>query len=152
MGLDANHLTGMTQLTFLAVWGGKIKNSQALSSLTGLPTLVLFDPEVDLAFLETMTELRDLTLSGFPGADLSPVGRPYNLNRLYLSRVQLQDIRWMCGLRNLQTLELYSTQISDLSFFPPLPKLTKLSLKGNLKQGELGSILRQQYPGVGIIT
>jgi Leucine-rich repeat (LRR) protein len=81
----------------------------------------------DLAPLEGLTGLQDLSLGGTPVSDLGPLQGLTGLQRLSLKGTQVSDLARLRGLTGLQTLWLDGTQVSDLT---PLQGLTGLQTLG----------------------
>lgn len=110
------------------------KDCLALNKFNKLQTLTLdFDTIANLAFLENLTELRSLSLSGAL-SDSSPVPFPLsrlkNLEILDLSCKGIGDLSEISHCSNLRRLKLNCKDIEKFSFLADLTELEYLDLSG----------------------
>ena len=123
---------------------GRLFVSTTVSDLTGLAyatalselTLQRFHtsaaaPALDLSPLQTLTQLRYLSLRGHV-EDLSPLRGLTTLTNLILSNNRIVDISPLRALTALKQLHLQNNQITDISPLSRLTHLEKLNLRGNV--------------------
>ena len=123
-------LSGLTNLTYLDLFGNEITNVSALSGLTNLTHLDLGWNEdiTDISALSGLTNLTRLTLLALKITDISALSGLTNLADLDLRQTKIKDISALSGLRRLQLLELDNIKITDISALSGLTNLTRLSL------------------------
>ncbi len=89
------------------------------------------DPASDCVWM-WLTNLTELTVSGFAASSLSFVTNLPNLTSLTLSATTISDLSPLSGLTNLRTLHLLSNPITNYNeVLPGLTRLTALSLAGD---------------------
>ncbi len=112
-------LVGLTQLTYLNLWGNSISDISPLAGLTKLTQLELSDNSIsDISSVAGLTNLTYLDLDGNSISDISGVSELTNLTRLELGGSggsNLSDLSPLANLTNLTILWLYGNNISDLS-------------------------------------
>ena len=85
----------------------------------------------EIAPLEYMTNLRELTIEYSYISDLSPLAGLINLRLLNLNENQIDNVAGLSDLVNLEVLELYDNQISSVASLAGLLNLTLLNLEAN---------------------
>jgi len=109
-----------------------------LSRCTGLLSLDMSDCIfADLSFLHSLTELRELDISGgninFGDSitnDISVLAQCTKLESLNLSRLQVDDISVLAQCTQLRTLNLSESSVSDISSLAQCTRLESLNLSG----------------------
>ena len=133
---DLSPLSGLANLEFLYIPYNRIANVAALADLTNLKTAYLSGNYLDdgaLEILSSLTGLQYLTLSEQASeiTDIAPLADLRSLIGLYLDgNERLEDIGVIANFRNLWSLYLGGTAVSDLSPLADLSDLTYLSLWG----------------------
>ena len=133
---DFSPLSGLTNLTRLALGGNSISDlsalSDAISGLTRLERLYLDTNSIsDVSALSGFTRLERLILYNNSISDLSPLSGLTNLEQLYLENNSISDVSSLSGLTNLAWLGLSANNISDVSSLSGLPNLIRLFLRSN---------------------
>ena len=140
--VNSNHisnfssLSGLTNLTRLALGGNSISDlsalSGAISRLTNLERLYLNNNNIsDVSALSGLTRLERLYLYNNSISDLSPLSGLTNLEWLYLDNNSISDLSSLSGFTNLANLSLSHNSISDLSPLSGLTNLARLWLDNN---------------------
>ncbi len=108
------------------------KEREALSQFKELKNLRLADCGLeDLAFLEGMTELTELSLEGNHVKEISSIGKLEKLKALSLRENEVEDIVPLTGLTQLRELDLGENGIGDITALGELTGLGKLRLDHN---------------------
>ncbi len=129
---DISPLSGLTNLTWLDLYGNSISDISPLSGLTNLTWLELSSNSIsDLTPLSGLTSLTQLYLRFNSISDISPLSGLTNLTLLWLRQNSISDISSLSGLTNLTSLFLNSNSISDISSLSGLTNLTWLVLNDN---------------------
>ncbi len=133
---DFSLLSGLTNLTRLALGGNSISDlsalSGALSSLPNLERLYLDTNSIsDVSAISGFTRLRVLLLYNNNISDVSPLSGLTNLEQLYLENNSISDVSALSGLTNLAWLGLSANNISNVSSLSGLPNLRQLFLESN---------------------
>ncbi len=109
-------LVGLTQLTYLNLWGNSISNISPLAGLTRLTQLELSDNSIsDISSVAGLTNLTYLDLDVNRISDISGVSGLTNLKRLEIGNNNLSDLSPLTNLTKLTILWFYGNNISDLS-------------------------------------
>ena len=109
-------LVGLTQLTWLNLWGNSISDISPLAGLTKLTQLELSNNSIsDISPVAGLTNLTYLDLDGNSISDISGVSELINLAQLEFGGSNLSDLSPLTNLTNLTILWLYGNNISDLS-------------------------------------
>ena len=109
-------LVGLTQLTYLNLWGNSVSDISPLAGLTKLTQLELSNNSIsDISSVAGLTNLTYLDLDGNSISDISGVSKLTNLTRLEVGGSNLSDLSPLANLTNLTILWLYGNNISDLS-------------------------------------
>jgi Leucine-rich repeat (LRR) protein len=82
----------------------------------------------ELAFLEGMKDLRDISCFDTSVADISSLRNLQQLFVLKLSHTNVKDLTPISGLKNLTYLDISCTEVSDLTPLSDLTKLTDLDI------------------------
>ena len=113
---DLSPLAGLTDLTFLDLWGNAITEISSLAGLTSLTVLWLDNNAIsDISSLSGLTNLTELGLWQNSITDLSGVADLTNLRFLRVSSNSITKIASLAFLTNLTRLELWDNHITDLS-------------------------------------
>ncbi len=84
----------------------------------------------DLAPLERLTSLQELSVFNTPVADLAPLARLTNLRNLWLDGTRVTNLAPLARLTELQYLDLEDTGVTDLAPLAQLTSLQQLYLGG----------------------
>ena len=129
---DLTPLSGLTNLTYLNLFGNRIWNLTPLSGLTNLTNLYLSRNRLtDLTGLSSLTSLEILFLTDNNIMDLTPLSDLTNLKQLYLYNNIISDITPLSGLTRLERLDLYLNNVTDITPLSGLTRLTHLFLYRN---------------------
>ncbi len=133
---DFSPLSGLTNLTRLALGGNLISDlsalSGAISRLPNLERLYLNNNGIsDVSALSGLIRLERLILYNNSISDLSPLSGLTNLEQLYLENNSISDVSPLSSLTNLAWLGLSFNSISDVSSLSGLPNLIRLFLRSN---------------------
>lgn len=110
----------------------EISDLSALSRLTNLQSLVLFDNAVtDTSPLADLTSLARLSLSRNRIADVSPLGNLTRLTSLSLSDNAISNVERLASLTSLKGLGLGANDIEDISALTNLANLERLDVRNN---------------------
>ncbi len=119
---DISPLEGLTQLTTLSLYNNRISNIEPLSNLTNLTKLHIYNnPVSDISALSNLQKLETLEFHE-PIADIFPLSALINLKSLRFL-VPPPEIESLAPLTKLTSLEIYDSNISDIS---PLAGMTEL--------------------------
>lgn len=126
-------LSSLPRLTTLELYEGKISDVSPLSGLTELTSLaVAYNQISDLRPLANLRQLTSLSLTNNEISDVSPLSNLTQLTRLVLDYNQIGDFTPLAGLTDLTHLGLGGNGISDLTSLSPvlldLPQLTSLEI------------------------
>ncbi len=125
-----NQLWEITEFTVPA----DVQSYGDLSLLIHLQKLTIQDTELeDLGFLASLTELKDLDLTGchFPGKELTVIAALPNLQRLTLAKCGLSTIANLEGAPNLTYLNLNNNTLRNLEVLAPMTSLMEIHLSHN---------------------
>ncbi|NOW03828.1 leucine-rich repeat protein [Clostridium beijerinckii] len=102
------------KITSLDVPDKQIEDISGIETLSNLKELYLTGTNVsDISKLKGLTNLQQLSLTGTNVRDISALKELTNLKRLGLAFTEIKDISDLKGLINLQELELTAVKISD---------------------------------------
>ncbi len=102
------------KITSLDVPDKQIEDISGIETLSNLKELYLTGTNVsDISKLKGLTNLQQLSLTGTNVRDISALKELTNLKRLDLAFTEIKDISDLKGLINLQELELTAVKISD---------------------------------------
>ena len=130
---DISPLADLTALTGLALSSNSIVNITSLQDLVNLEYLYLRSNEiVDISLLASLTNLKELSLgSNNDISDVSALVGLVNLEFLQLADNNISDITSLAGLVRLGELDLADNAISDVSALSGLVNLLSLTLTNN---------------------
>ncbi len=133
---DLSPLSGLANLQQLNVEGNRIANVAALADLTNLEWAYLGENYLDdgaVEILGSLTGLQALNLSE-QKSEITDITALADLRKLQVLRLggheRLKDIGVIANFRNLRSLDLDGTAVSDLSPLANLSDLFDLSLSG----------------------
>lgn len=137
---EVSFLSGLTDLTQLALGSCAVTDIAPLSALTNLTYLDLsLNMIPDISALSNMTHLVDLNLANMTVPDLGPLSGLTNLTRLQLTWCGISDVSPLSGLGNLTILELGGNSITDISPLSNLVALVDIELQHN-DLGDIGAL------------
>ena len=130
---DVSELSGLTNLTSLALKNTGLTDISPLADLTALTGLALSSNSiVNITSLQDLVNLEDLYLGSNEIVDISPLASLTNLKELSLgSNNDISDVSSLVGLVNLEFLQLADNAISDVSALSGLVNLLSLTLTNN---------------------
>lgn len=149
---DLAPLECLTHLERLDISGTPVQDLSAIRNLKKLKGLMLeFTKISDLTPLEQLTEMEALSAVGTAVSDLSPLTDMTKLNELKLFyRPQIQNVKPLSGLSNLNYLDLSDTQVADVEPLSGLNSLGFLSLSRTKVSAESAQNLQSQLPACRI--
>ena len=126
-------LKPLKSLKFLNLSKNLLIDIDFLSPMSDLRSLILNNNEIiDIAPIPLLSKLNYLNLSyNSQIQDFTPLEKLVNLNQLFLSHADLENIDWVNGLKALRTLDLSSNNINDLSALQHLLLMERLDIKNN---------------------
>ncbi|MCD2243514.1 leucine-rich repeat domain-containing protein [Listeria monocytogenes] len=129
---DLRPLSGLTNLTILAMGNNQVNDLTPLSGLTNLKELSMNQNQInDINALSGLTSLVSMDLSENQITDISALSNLTNLQVLHMLLNEISDISPLSSLKNLTSLDLTGNQISDISSVSSLTNLVRLHLQGN---------------------
>ena len=129
---DLSPLSGLTNLTLLALGYNNISDLSSLAGLTNLTELRLRNNNItDISAVAGLTNLTLLALGNNSVSDLSTLSGLTNLTVLLLWHNAISDLSPLAGLTNLTELRIQGNRITDLSVLAGLTNLTRLAAAGN---------------------
>ncbi len=131
---DISFLRNFDKLTSLQLNGVSVDKS-VIGDLTNLTELQLSfwdEEEVDISFLENLSNLTTLNMGANGYLDLTVLSGLSKLTTLYLPDASVTDISFINGLNELIELNLINNQIEDITPLSDLTKLEYADLSNNL--------------------
>jgi len=134
---DISALSGMTQLTRLALTGHDVTDLSPIAGATGMTILGLLGTDVeDLSPLAGMTQLTVLDLRNTFVNDLSPIAGATGMTQLFLDTVKagvpkVTDISPLSGMTGLTRLAFNGHEVVDLSPIAGATGITQLGFNSN---------------------
>jgi Leucine-rich repeat (LRR) protein len=139
---DLAPFSELSKLRSLDLTGLKVSNLGSLAGLEQLKILLLGSaskkspendkgelyPLADISPLKRLKNLQRLSLSGTSVSDISPLSSIGSLVKLDISRTEVADLQPLGGLENLETLDASDTQVQNLNVLAGLKSLEELSL------------------------
>ena len=100
-----------------------------LAEYTGLEEVtVAFSPIDSLTWLESLSGIKKLNISGIKATDFSALSCVTKLKKLYMGQARLSDLAPLLALKELEVLNLIGVQIEDVSPLASLTVLKELTL------------------------
>jgi hypothetical protein len=147
--VDGDQIAEAKGIEMLMFSSGEINNPEALARLPKLRRLHIYSVKVDLAFLQGVKRITHLSLGDFY-ADAALLGNLDHLRSLSVIAGDVGDLRWLSGLKQLETLDLFAVSIAESAEIPKLASLRKVSIKGKKISSEFADQIRKKYPGAKV--
>lgn len=130
---DLSFLGEMHTVTELFLINCQLKDTVFLKEMPQLECLSLFmTPVDDMAVLENLTKLRELSLAGNQGAaHMETVGKLSKLEDLGLQECGISDISFLSSLSKLRGVNLNFNSVTDITPLSGLSRLERLGLAMN---------------------
>ena len=130
---EVSSLRTLQQLVELDVSGNKITRISDLAELPALEVLNLSgnDDVLTMRPFETMTQLKNINVSGMNLRDIDFLSEITDLQVLDISRNKVSDLSVLSGFKNLTVLNFDGNQVTTLNPLYELKELTELSFVGN---------------------
>ena len=129
---DFTPLKGLSKLEVLNLGGNGLTELTLPDTLPNLSSLILYDNRLsNLSFLEGLTGITTLSLSGHDQSHLiipEGIDALSNLRELWLGSCAMKKLTLPKNLKNLESLSVAESRLTDLSFLQDLGGLSNLDL------------------------
>ncbi|MGY3778367.1 LapB repeat-containing protein [Isobaculum melis] len=111
-----------------------VKNIAGLEHLVNLEELTTGGSLVtDLSPISNLINMRKLTLAASAIVDLSPISGLTNIDDIYASYTAIEDVTPLKDLTKLETLTLFNTEVEDISVLSNLTALKSITIGAKVK-------------------